>query len=96
MSGEITEAKEFVAGATTNIVIPVSRVSAKLDEVTDTKTFPIAANADAGAQINEIMKITLDEYSYGNLALQSNILEGDVANQTYFYTYGTTKEQLYL
>lgn len=56
MSGEITEAKEFVAGATTNIVIPVSRVSAKLDEVTDTKTFPIAANADAGAQINEIMK----------------------------------------
>ena len=92
MSGEITEAKEFVAGATTNIVIPVSRVSAKLDEVTDTKTFPIAANADAGAQINEIMKITLDEYSYGNLALQSNILEGDVANQTYFYTYGTTKD----
>ena len=91
MSGKITEEKEFVAGSTTNIVIPVSRVSAKLDEVTDTKTFTIAANADAGAQINETMKITLDQYSYGNLALQSNILEGNVASQTYLYPYSTAK-----
>lgn len=91
MSGKITENKEFIAGKTTNIVIPVSRVSAKLDEVTDTKVFTIAANEDAGAKINETMTITLDKYSYGNLALKSNILEGDVASQTYFHEYGTAK-----
>lgn len=92
MSGKITENKEFIAGKTTNIVIPVSRVSAKLDEVTDTKVFTIAANEDAGAKINETMTITLDKYSYGNLALKSNILEGDVASQTYFHEYGTAKD----
>lgn len=91
MSGKITENKEFIAGKTTNIVIPVSRVSAKLDEVTDIKVFTIAANEDAGAKINETMTITLDKYSYGNLALKSNILEGDVASQTYFHEYGTAK-----
>lgn len=92
MSGKITENKEFIAGKTTNIVIPVSRVSAKLDEVTDTKVFTIAANEDAGAKINETMTITLDKYSYGNLALKSNILEGDVASQKYFHKYGTAKD----
>lgn len=88
MSGKITETITFVEGSTSNVVIPVSRVSAKLDEVTDGKVFTIAANKDANAQIEEEMTITLEEYSYGNLALKTNILPGDAANQTYAQAYG--------
>ena len=88
MSGKITETITFVAGSTSNVVIPVSRVSAKLDEVTNDKVFTIAAKKDANAQIEEEMTITLEDYSYGNLALKTNILPGDITDQEYAQAYG--------
>lgn len=92
MSGEKTGEMVFTKGNTTQIIIPVSRVSAKLDEVTDTKIFTIAKNDDTNAQINEEMTITLEDYSYGNLTLKSYILPGDVTQQKYFQPYQTTKD----
>lgn len=95
MSGKITEQIVFTKGSVSNVVIPVSRVSAKLDEVTDQEdfTYTIEANGDADAKTDEAMTITLENYTYGNLTKSSYIMPGDVAaaDQTYFHSYGTAK-----
>lgn len=93
MSGKITESIEFVKGGTENVVIPVSRVSAKLDEATAKKTHIIAANKDENAQISEEMEISLTHYSYGNLTKTSYLLADNsssvIDEQTYFHKYAS-------
>lgn len=95
MSGKNTTSVTFNEGETSNVTIPVSRVSAKLDEATKTTEFTISSGADQDAQINEAMTITLSEYSYGNLTQKTYLLDDNSAsvldNQSYNHPYGTVK-----
>lgn len=97
MSGKNTAGATFTKGQTTNITIPVSRVSAKLDEVTAKTVFTIEPDADKSAQINEKMTITLANYSYGNLTQKTYLLADNstsiLDNQTYNHPYKTDKKQ---
>lgn len=95
MSGKNTTSVTFKEGETSNVTIPVSRVSAKLDEVSSTTEFTINSGADQDAKINEDMTITLSEYSYGNLTQKTYLLADNstsiLGNQSYNHPYGTAK-----
>lgn len=71
MSGKITQTLNFNEGQQTNVTIPVSRVCAKLDEITTTKTRTVT---DPEAATDSQMDITLKKYCFGNLATKTHIL----------------------
>lgn len=96
MTGKNTSTTTFTKGLTSNVTISVSRVSAKLDEVSKTTSYTIAENKDDDAKIDKKMEISLEEYSYGNLTQKTYLLADNsksiIDDQSYINSYGTDKK----